>query len=83
MKKAVVALSLLALFASCKKKDNTCECTDGNDNIVFRKIVNTKLNYSERLSYCDDAQRQYKQVANDVTCVVRESTTKDESTELE
>lgn len=79
MKKTVIALSLLALFASCTKKDSTCECVDGNDNIIFKKIINSSLNYSERQTYCGDAQRQYKNVANDVTCAVRETTTKDEA----
>ena len=83
MKKAVIALSLLALFASCKKKTNTCECVDGNDNIVFKKIINSSLNYSEAQTYCGDAQRQVKNVANDVTCSVKETDGKDEAEETE
>ena len=83
MKKAVIALSLLALFASCKKKTSTCECVDGNEKIVFKKIINSSLNYSEGMTYCDQAYRQVKNVANDITCAVRETTSKDEAEETE
>jgi hypothetical protein len=69
MKKAIIALSLLALFASCKKKEYTCYCENSDKQLVFKKTM-SELNYSEFQMYCDDAQRANQHQANGVTCTV-------------
>lgn len=82
MKKALVALSLLALFASCKEKESTCECKDMNDNIVFKKTFGG-LTYSEFQTYCNRAQLDFKHNGNNVTCNVRDVQKSDKETQTE
>lgn len=82
MKKALVALSLLALFASCKEKERTCECKDLNDNIVFKK-TRTGLTYSEFQTYCNRAELDQKHNGNMVTCAVRDAQKSDTDTKEE
>jgi hypothetical protein len=76
MKKALICLSLLALFASCKEKERTCECLDLNKNIVFKKTFGG-LTYSEFETYCAQAETDFKHNGNMVTCAVREATKSD------
>lgn len=76
MKKALIALSLLALFASCKEKESTCECLDYNKNIVFKKTFGG-LTYSEFQTYCSKAETDFKHSGNMVTCTVRKATKSD------
>jgi hypothetical protein len=76
MKKALIALSLLALFASCKEKESTCECKDLNEAIVFKKTF-SGLTYSEFQTYCSIAEQDFKHNGNMVTCAVRDATKAD------
>jgi hypothetical protein len=69
MKKTIIALSLLAFISSCKKKEFTCYCTDGNEQLVYKKTLDG-LNYAEFQTYCDAAAVQNHQNANGVTCEV-------------
>lgn len=82
MKKALIALSLLALFASCKEKENTCECKDVNDNVVFKKTF-SGLTYSEFQTYCNRAELDFKHNGNSVTCSVRDAKKSDSDTDQE
>lgn len=79
MKKALVALSLLALFASCKEKERTCECKDLNDNVLFKK-TRTGLTYSEFQTYCSRAEMDQKHNGNSVVCTVRDTEKSDTDT---
>ena len=69
MRKAILALSLIGLISSCKKKEYTCYCEDIQNNVVFKKTL-SDLNYSEFQTYCADAERANHQVSNTVTCTV-------------
>jgi hypothetical protein len=69
MRKAILALGLLALISSCKKKEYTCYCEDVQNNVVFKKTL-SGLTYSEFQTYCYQAEVSNHQASNSVTCKV-------------
>lgn len=69
MKKLILAVAVIAAFASCKK-ERTCTCTSGSI-ITVNKDYQVNETKSKAKEFCENKEVEIKKVASDATCMLK------------
>jgi hypothetical protein len=69
MKKTILVLAIVTVGLSSCRKDRSCTCTDGSNNLGTFNYTNVKKSEAKR--YCQSNQTQYQTSNPGAVCTVK------------